>query len=47
MVDTLRRITSWVSGGDTMAWGIFDAIRAVHIEDHVVDVIAFLVKDAG
>lgn len=32
---------------DTTAWGIFDAIRAVHIEDHVVDAIVSLVKDAG
>jgi len=32
---------------DTTAWGIFDAIRAVHIEDHVVDAITSLVKDAG
>jgi hypothetical protein len=32
---------------DTAAWGIFDAIRAVDIEDHVVDAIASLVKDAG
>jgi hypothetical protein len=34
-------------GRDTAAWGIFDAIRAVHIEDHVVDAIASLVKDTG
>lgn len=34
-------------GKDTTAWGIFDAIRAVHIEDHVVDAITSLVKDAG
>ena len=32
---------------DTTAWGIFEAIRAVHIEDHVVDAITSLVKDAG
>jgi hypothetical protein len=32
---------------DATAWGIFDAIRAVHIEDHVVDAITSLVKDAG
>jgi hypothetical protein len=32
---------------DTTAWGVFDAIRAVHIEDHVVDAITSLVKDAG
>jgi hypothetical protein len=32
---------------DTAAWGIFDAIRAVHIEDHVVDAIISLVNDAG
>lgn len=32
---------------DTTAWGIFDAIRAVHIEDYVVDAISSLVKDAG
>jgi hypothetical protein len=32
---------------DTTAWGIFDATRAVHIEDHVVDAITSLVKDAG
>jgi hypothetical protein len=32
---------------DTTAWGIFDAIRAVHIEDHVVDAITSLVKDVG
>jgi hypothetical protein len=32
---------------DTTDWGIFDAIRAVHIEDHVVDAITSLVKDAG
>lgn len=34
-------------GRDTTAWGIFDAIRAVHIEDHVVDVITSFVKDGG
>jgi hypothetical protein len=34
-------------GKDTTAWGIFDAIRAVHFEDHVVDAITSLVKDAG
>lgn len=32
---------------DTTMWGIFDAIRAVHIEEHVVDAITSLVKDAG
>jgi len=32
---------------DIAAWGIFDAIRAVHIEEHVVDAIVSLVKDAG
>jgi kynurenine formamidase len=34
-------------GRDATAWGIYDAIRAVHIEDHVVDAISSLVKDAG
>lgn len=34
-------------GRDTAAWGIFDAIRAVHFEDHVVDAITSLVKDTG
>jgi hypothetical protein len=34
-------------GRDTAAWGIFDAIRAVHFEDHVVDAIGSLVKDTG
>lgn len=34
-------------GKDATAWGILDAIRAVHIEDHVVDAITSLVKDAG
>jgi hypothetical protein len=34
-------------GRDTTAWGIFDAIRAVHMEDHVVDVITSLLKNAG
>jgi hypothetical protein len=34
-------------GRDTAEWGIFEAIRAVHLEDHVVDAITFLVKDAG
>lgn len=34
-------------GKDTEAWGIFDAIRAVRIEDHVVDAIASLLKDTG
>ncbi len=33
-------------GRDTATWGIFDAIRAVNIEDHVVDAITSLVKDA-
>lgn len=32
---------------DATAWGIFDAISGVHIEDHVVDAIISLVKDAG
>ncbi|KAH9989908.1 FAD dependent oxidoreductase [Russula compacta] len=32
---------------DASAWGIFDAIRAVHIEEHVVDAITSLVKNAG
>lgn len=32
---------------DAAAWGIFDAIRAVHIEEHVVDAITSLVKNAG
>lgn len=34
-------------GRDTMTWGIFDAIRAVHIEEHVVDVITSLVRNSG
>jgi hypothetical protein len=34
-------------GRDTAAWGILDAIRAFHIEEHVVDAIASLVKDSG
>jgi len=34
-------------GRDTTAWGILDAIRAVHIQDHVIDAITSLVKDAG
>ena len=34
-------------GKDATAWGILDAIRAVHIEDHVVDAITSLVKDVG
>jgi hypothetical protein len=32
---------------DVAAWGIVDAIKAVHIEAHVVDTIASLVKSAG
>lgn len=32
---------------DTAAWGIFDAVRAVHMEDHVVDAIASLMKETG
>ncbi|KAH9957017.1 FAD dependent oxidoreductase-domain-containing protein [Russula dissimulans] len=32
---------------DIAAWGVFDAIRAVHIEEHVVDAIVSLLKDAG
>jgi hypothetical protein len=31
----------------TTAWGIFDAIRAIHFEGHVVDAITSLVKNAG
>ena len=34
-------------GRDTTAWGIFDAIRAVYIEDYVVDAITSLVKNTG
>jgi hypothetical protein len=34
-------------GRDTTACGILDAIRAVHIEDYVVDAITSLVKDTG
>ncbi|KAI0262357.1 FAD dependent oxidoreductase [Gloeopeniophorella convolvens] len=32
---------------NTVAWGIEDAMRAVRIEDHVVDAITSLVKDNG
>ncbi|KAI0248770.1 FAD dependent oxidoreductase-domain-containing protein [Lactifluus subvellereus] len=32
---------------DVAAWGIFEAIKAVHIEEHVTDTIASLVKSAG
>lgn len=34
-------------GRDTTTWGISDAVRAVHIEEHVIDVITSLVKDSG
>jgi hypothetical protein len=34
-------------GGHATTWGISDAVRAVHIEEHVVDVITSLVKEAG
>jgi hypothetical protein len=34
-------------GRHATTWGIFDAVRAVHIEEHVVDVITSLVKEAG
>jgi hypothetical protein len=34
-------------GRDTTTWGISDAARAVHIEEHVVDVITSLVKNSG
>jgi hypothetical protein len=33
-------------GADTTAWGIFDAIRAVRIEEHVVNTMASLVNNA-
>ena len=32
---------------DTDTWGIFDAIRAVRIEEHVIDAITSLVISAG
>ncbi len=32
---------------DTATWGIFDAIKSVRIEEHVVDAITSLVKTAG
>jgi hypothetical protein len=32
---------------DTAKWGIFDAIKSVRIEEHVVDAITSLVKSAG
>ena len=32
---------------NTATWGIFDAIKAVRIEEHVVDAITSLVKNAG
>jgi glycine/D-amino acid oxidase-like deaminating enzyme len=32
---------------DTVTWGIFDAIKSVRIEEHVVDAITSLVKNAG
>ncbi|KAI0297829.1 FAD dependent oxidoreductase [Multifurca ochricompacta] len=32
---------------NTAAWGIIDAIRAVHIEEHVVEAIASLLQDSG
>ena len=32
---------------DTATWGIFDAIKSVHIEEHVVNAITSLVKNAG
>lgn len=32
---------------DTATWGIFDAIKSVRIEEHVVDAITSLVKNAG
>ncbi len=34
-------------GRDIAEWGIFEAIKAIHIEDYVVDAITLLVKDAG
>jgi hypothetical protein len=34
-------------GRHTTTWGISDAIRAVHLEKHVVDAITSLVKEAG
>jgi len=34
-------------GSDATTWGIFDAVRAVHIEEHVVDVITSIVKNSG
>jgi len=34
-------------GSDATKWGIFDAVRAVHIEEHVVDAITSLVKNSG
>ena len=32
---------------DINAWGISEAVKAVHIEEHVTDTIASLVKSAG
>ena len=32
---------------DVAAWGILEAIKAVHIEEHVTDAIGSLVKSAG
>ena len=32
---------------DTATWGIFDAIKSVRIEEHVVNAITSLVKNAG
>jgi hypothetical protein len=32
---------------DTATWGIFDAIKSVRIEDHVVKAITSLVNNAG
>jgi hypothetical protein len=34
-------------GRDTATWGVLDAIRGVNIEEHVVDEIISLVKNAG
>ena len=34
-------------GGHAKTWGISDAIRAVHVENHVVDAITSLVKEAA
>ena len=32
---------------DLATWGIFDAIKSAHIEEHVVNAITSLVKNAG